>query len=101
MQKEEVIERIVNVRIQIAALRMEEKGLIAQLDLTPREKTMNTVRNEIKVPHTPKDKRRKPRSYYHRQKMSAKMKAIWATRTPEERRAWAMKVVEKRRTKKG
>ena len=99
MGKEEVIERIVNLRVQIAALRLEEKSLLARVELSPREKVMNTVRDEIRVLRTPKKyaKARAKRSYYSRQKLSAKMKTIWASRTPEQRREWALKVAAKKK----
>lgn len=95
MQKEEVISELVNLKLQIAQLKLQEKALYEKLDVVHNAMPKEKVRVELfKVlpPAIPVKKPRKKMSYYTRQKLSTKIKQYWSTVSPEKRAAHVAKI---------
>jgi hypothetical protein len=108
-----ILNSLVNLRIQIAKLKVEELALTNKLELKGSEHKVHFnihepivhapekrkyvrsgmyvgrfVRKEgvgINVTPRPRTKRRKPKSYYHRKKIGERCKNVWASYTPEQR----------------
>jgi hypothetical protein len=84
MHKEEVISELVNLKLQIAQLRLQEKALYEKLELTsthPKEtlKILEPVMR-VKRAYTKQTSKRGPQTYYARKKISDNMKKLWADR---------------------
>jgi hypothetical protein len=94
LHKEEIVSELVNLRIQIAQLKLHEKALYDKLDVIPPSEIYKN-KETFKV-LGPVVKKRKPFSYYSRQKMGAKTKAAWAALTTEQRAARAKKMRDAR-----